>query len=88
MSRIPFRKTYEETGYIININYGSMYHTVCADCYDDDYKKWLKMTYVDGDNIDIVPITLGSEWDAPGPVCEECKEVIECTPIYYNGEEE
>ena len=64
------RKTTEITGYADTVN-GSTY---CLDCIDE----W--------EAANLTTIFLGDEWDAPGPVCDNCFESIETNLIYYMGD--
>ncbi len=73
------RKTTEITGYADTEN-GVVY---CLDCMtdwegNDEAKVYSEEKYT--------PIFLGDEWDAPGPVCDNCFELIETNIIYYMGD--
>ena len=64
---LHLRKSYEITGYADTVN-GCAYCLYCVD---------------EGDKELFTPIFLGDEWDAPGPSCDSCLELIEITPIIY-----
>ncbi len=64
---LHLRKSYEITGYADVVN-GVTY---CLNCIDEK------------DSEILTPIFLGDEWDAPGPVCNNCYELIDISPIYY-----
>ncbi len=74
------RKTTEITGYADTEN-GVVY---CLDC----RKEWKEQQAcgLQPHNDELTPIFLGDEWDAPGPVCDICFELIETNIIYYMGE--
>ena len=35
------------------------------------------------DTKEVGVIYLGDEWDCPGPSCDVCHELIECTPLHH-----
>ncbi len=58
------------TGYADTVN-GVTY---CPDCVDESDKE------------ELTPIYDIDEWDAPGPSCDTCLELIEINPIHYEDE--
>jgi len=71
------RKSYEITGYADTEN-GVAY---CLNCMKD-YKPAEKE--LEDTNGNFTPIFLGDQWDAPGPACNNCHELIEINPIEYD----
>ena len=66
------RKTYEITGYADTEN-GVAY---CLNCITKD-----DLLEAEKPESRFMPICLGDEWDAPGPSCDNCFQLIEITPI-------
>jgi len=78
MYRIPLRKTYEVTGYVIRECV-----PLCPSCYEDFIKE--QQTGLQPHNESEKPIFLGDEWDYQ-PVCDWCHEEIDVSIIDYSEE--
>lgn len=76
------RKSYEVTGIVVYIDGGKSYFLYCKQCYDDLINDIRKKHGLTRD----VPIFLSSEFDYE-PVCEQCKEIIDCEVIDYDPDE-
>ena len=74
------RKVYEITGYADTEN-GVAYCLNCMKDYEPDEEGKVDPAE------NYTPIFLGDEWDAPGPACNNCHELIEINPIHYKEED-